>query len=270
MSLALEVLIQVVGWIYFFAWSISFYPQIYINQKAKSVRGFSIEFAAYNFTGFLAYSIYNLWAFCDPGVIPGMVLINDVVFAVHALVMTLITVAQAAVYERGGQKPGLFSYCFMAFCYGSSLIIIPIYLAGKLPTNHDFNGVLWLGYIKILITVIKYIPQAIMNYIRKSTKGWSILNIFLDFTGGCFSIIQILLIGANTGNWNVFAGGGSFNIAKFFLGFTSMVFDLIFMFQHYILYPPRKQIVVETDEYGESLIPMDHREINTTPKNTAF
>ena len=69
-----------------------------------------------------------------------------------------------------------------------------------------------------------------MNYVRKSTKGWSIMNIFLDFTGGCFSILQILLIGANTGNYNVFAGGGSFNIAKFFLGFTSMVFDLIFMF----------------------------------------
>ena len=118
----------------------------------------------------------------------------------------------------------------MAFCWGSSIIIIPIYCAGKLPTNHDFNGVLWLGYIKIIITVIKYIPQAIMNYVRKSTKGWSIMNIFLDFTGGCFSILQILLIGANTGNYNVFAGGGSFNIAKFFLGFTSMVFDLIFMF----------------------------------------
>ena len=69
-----------------------------------------------------------------------------------------------------------------------------------------------------------------MNYKRKSTVGWSIMNIFLDFTGGTFSIVQILLIGDNSGNWDVFAAGGSFNIAKFFLGFTSMVFDLLFMF----------------------------------------
>ena len=29
-----------------------------------------------------------------------------------------------------------------------------------------------------------------LNYKRKSTVGWSITNIMLDFTGGTFSILQ--------------------------------------------------------------------------------
>jgi hypothetical protein len=32
-----------------------------------------------------------------------------------------------------------------------------------------------------------------MNYRRKSTEGWSIGNIFLDFTGGLLSMLQMVL-----------------------------------------------------------------------------
>ncbi len=72
--------------------------------------------------------------------------------------MTLITVIQACIYESNGQKPTFYAIGLIIFCWVSALIIIPIYLAGKLPTNHDFNGVLWLGYIKLIITVVKYVP----------------------------------------------------------------------------------------------------------------
>lgn len=36
---------------------------------------------------------------------------------------------------------------------------------------------------QVLITLIKYIPQARLNYKRKSTEGWSVINIWLDLTG---------------------------------------------------------------------------------------
>jgi hypothetical protein len=39
------------------------------------------------------------------------------------------------------------------------------------------------SYIKLGITLVKYVPQAYMNYRRKSTMGWSIGNVLLDFTG---------------------------------------------------------------------------------------
>lgn len=49
------------------------------------------------------------------------------------------------------------------------------------------------SYIKLAITLIKYVPQAVMNYRRKSTVGWSIGNILLDFTGGMLSMLQMIL-----------------------------------------------------------------------------
>ena len=42
-------------------------------------------------------------------------------------------------------------------------------------------------------------PQAYMNYTRKSTEGWSIGNVLLDFTGGAFSLIQMFLLAYNNG-----------------------------------------------------------------------
>jgi len=41
--------------------------------------------------------------------------------------------------------------------------------------------------------------QALMNFRRKSTVGWSIGNILLDFTGGILSMMQMFLISYNTG-----------------------------------------------------------------------
>lgn len=40
-----------------------------------------------------------------------------------------------------------------------------------------------------------------MNYKRKSTIGWSIGNVLLDFTGGILSMLQMLLNAYNYGNW---------------------------------------------------------------------
>lgn len=48
-----------------------------------------------------------------------------------------------------------------------------------------------ISYVKLLVTIVKYVPQAHMNYRRKSTVGWSIGNVLLDFTGGFFSFMQV-------------------------------------------------------------------------------
>lgn len=39
-----------------------------------------------------------------------------------------------------------------------------------------------------------------MNYQRKSTVGWSIGNVLLDFTGGSLSILQMIILSYNNGN----------------------------------------------------------------------
>jgi len=47
------VVSRVVGWTYFCAWSVSFYPQVFYNWRRKSVEGLSLEFQVLNCQGSL-------------------------------------------------------------------------------------------------------------------------------------------------------------------------------------------------------------------------
>ena len=89
-----------------------------------------------------------------------------------------------------------------------------------------------MGYFKLAISFLKYLPQFYWNYKRKSTKGWSIMNIMLDFTGGFFSFLQMVLERIN--------GPLEINGVKLALSILCMVYDVLFMIQHYVLYrhPP--------------------------------
>lgn len=89
-----------------------------------------------------------------------------------------------------------------------------------------------VSYVKLVVTVVKYIPQAWLNYKRKSTSGWSIDQILLDFAGGVLSISQLLIDSSLQGDWSGLTG----NPVKFGLGNISIIFDIIFMTQHYVLY----------------------------------
>ncbi len=87
-SSVLNIFIQLVGWIYFFAWSISFYPQIILNFRRQSVVGLNFDFLALNLLGHSCYSVFNIYLYTSHevqqeyyarhpyGVLP--VLLNDV------------------------------------------------------------------------------------------------------------------------------------------------------------------------------------------------
>lgn len=61
-----------------------------------------------------------------------------------------------------------------------------------------FQFITFLSFVKMSVTLSKYFPQAIFNYKRKSTIGWSIGNIILDFLGGTMDIFQMILQALNT------------------------------------------------------------------------
>jgi cystinosin len=65
------------------------------------------------------------------------------------------------------------------------------------------------GYVKLVCTVIKYCPQVYVNYKRKSTEGWSINQILLDFTGGILSMVQLLIDSALQADWSGLTGVSS-------------------------------------------------------------
>ena len=98
--------------------------------------------------------------------------------------------------------------------------------------------------MKLIVTVVKYIPQARMNYIAKSTAGWSIVQILLDFAGGVMSIMQLVIDSSLQADWS----GLTANPVKFGLGNISIFFDVIFMIQHYILYHPSRKLREERDD----------------------
>ncbi|KAL8828474.1 MAG: hypothetical protein Q9191_002569 [Dirinaria sp. TL-2023a] len=94
-----------------------------------------------------------------------------------------------------------------------------------------------VGYCKLVITVVKYVPQAWTNYKSKSTEGWSIDQILLDLTGGILSILQLVIDSSLQKDWSGLTG----NPIKLGLGNISITFDILFTVQHYLLYRGRKQ-----------------------------
>lgn len=89
-----------------------------------------------------------------------------------------------------------------------------------------------MGYVKLVVTVVKYVPQAWANYRRQSTRGWSIDQILLDFVGGVLSIAQLVIDSSLQDDWSGIWG----NPVKLVLGIISIFFDAVFMVQHYWLY----------------------------------
>ncbi|CAI9591405.1 unnamed protein product [Staurois parvus] len=238
-SLAVEVLEQIIGWIYFLAWSVSFYPQVYENWKRKSVVGLSFDFLALNLTGFISYSVFNVGLFWIPyikeqflhiypnGVIP--VDANDVFFSLHAVLLTLITIIQCCIYERGEQRVSKVSIGLLVIAWLFAFSMLFVAVAGRVTW---LQFLFCFSYIKLAITLMKYFPQAYMNFRRKSTAGWSIGNVLLDFTGGSFSILQMFLQSYNNDEWKLIFGDPT----KFGLGLFSIIFDIVFITQHYCLY----------------------------------
>ncbi|XP_014479673.1 PREDICTED: cystinosin homolog isoform X2 [Dinoponera quadriceps] len=229
----------VVGWVYFLAWSISFYPQIYSNYKRKSVVGLNFDYLSLNLVGFLMYALFNCGLYWIPeieleyfnrypkGLNP--VQVNDIFFSLHALFATTVTVTQCFIYEIGNQRVSTTARIIHGIF--SSFILISLILSFvKIIQWLDF--LYYCSYVKLSITLIKYVPQAFYNYRRKSTVGWSIGNIFLDFTGGILSMLQMILNAYNYDDWESIFGDPT----KFGLGFFSVAFDIFFIIQHYVLY----------------------------------
>ncbi|CAE6504750.1 unnamed protein product [Rhizoctonia solani] len=172
---------QSLGWLYFIAWTVSFYPQVFLNVRRKSVEGLSIDFVSLNVVGFTSYTIYTTNFFFNEEVreeyrkrhngYDNSVQLNDVAFAIH-----------------------------------------------------------------LYVSIAKYIPQAFSNFNRKSTEGWSIANVLLDFTGGLLSLLQLLIDSFALDDWSSITG----NPVKFGLSMLSLSFGLLFISQHYILYATKR------------------------------
>jgi cystinosin len=235
---AASVLSTVCGWVYFASWSASFYPQLALNYKHRSVRGLSLDFVLLNTTGFTAYALYTailhfytpaVSAFTAQHAIPPQVPLNDVVFGAHGAALCAVALVQCVIFPRGAQtvQPAVGLLC------GASWLLMV--LGFGLAATHVLPWLVYLdacGLVKVVCSFFKYVPQVVFNWQRKSTTGFAAAGMALDFTGGIFSISQQALTSHVVGSWAPFTR----NAAKTSLAVETLVFDAVLLVQHFVLY----------------------------------
>ncbi|ROT40870.1 cystinosin [Sodiomyces alkalinus F11] len=271
----LEFFSGLVGWIYFLCWSASFYPQAILNYRRKSTSGTTVDFPLINCLGFLAYLVSNATFYYSPvireqyaarhhGLSP-TVAFNDISFAAHGLLLSIVTTSQYWPSLWGfrpspGNRPSRF-ILGIAFGCVVGVVAVSLVVAAAPPGNPQWSWcaldvVYAISYVKLVVTLVKYTPQVMTNYRNKSTRGWSIWQILLDFGGGVLSCAQQAIDSYLQHDWSGITG----NPVKFALGNASMVYDVIFMTQHYVLYPDPAGKSSERD----ALLPTveDHRRLD--------
>ncbi|KAJ3242568.1 hypothetical protein HDU81_000013 [Chytriomyces hyalinus] len=277
----ISTLSSALGWLYFTAWSVSFYPQLLVNHRHRHTRleGLSVDFLVLNLVGFICYSVYTCTLFWSSGAqdqfhkrfgsqapLPSDA---DVAFALHALTITTVTLVQSALILAGNSVASsvetdsgsrVISTSAFQLRNGLSLGTRQIYKRVS-PLVRIFTAsvsvllivstfclplldVLYItSVVKVAISLAKYIPQLLLNHARRSTVGWSIVNILLDLAGGILSFAQLLLDSIDAGDVTLVYA----NPAKLMLGLTSLGFDTLFIIQHFILYPPVVSVITNLE-----------------------
>ncbi|KAF2274976.1 L-cystine transporter-like protein [Westerdykella ornata] len=260
---------RILGWAYFFCWSASFYPQPISNWQHKSTIGLAIDFPTLNVLGFIAYTIstaafyysptiQSQYAYRHPESPLTTVRFNDVLFAAHGALLCVIIYSQffPSVWGFKVSKLQKTSKAVLGIFWGSIIGILAtvcmVRIAGR-QGGYDPSAWAWvdviyaLGYVKLLTVVVKYMPQAYLNFQRKSTQGWSIYPMLLDFAGGVASLLQLFIDSSLQGSWEGVTG----NPVKFGLGNVTLFFDVVFFYQHYVLYRDEER---EEEMLRESLL----------------
>ncbi|EPS40482.1 hypothetical protein H072_5662 [Dactylellina haptotyla CBS 200.50] len=260
----------IVGWTYFTLWTLSFYPQLLQNHARRSTLGVATSYFPLNILGFLCYTLYTSLLLYSPTIrseyaerYPNAphptVRFNDLAFALHAFVLASITYSQFFPsiwgYEAGRRRERTkpFVWGVIIGIIATIGIITSAAIANEskhTPERQHEDGDFWsldrINYLditsafslsKLLVTLIKYLPQIYTNYINKSTEGFSIYQILMDFFGGLLSLVQLGIDATLEGSWEGVTG----NIVKTGLGLISMGLNVVFITQHYFIYPGKDQ-----------------------------
>ncbi|KAI6245919.1 Cystinosin [Erysiphe necator] len=255
MPVLLLYLSQLLGWTYTILWSLSFYPQPILNFQRLSTAGTTIDFSLLNILGYISYLIYNTtfyyseqvrseYALQNDGLMP-TVQLNDIAYAAHALILSVITYSQFRLsswwgFEDSKRTLGArhskvawitFAACLMSVTAVAVLVLVR-HITDALHRWEVIDIIYTISYVKLATTLFKYIPQVRINYLNSSTKGFSVVQILFDLAGGIASILQLMIDSFYEGDWSGVTG----NPAKLLLGNITIFFDIIFLIQHYFLY----------------------------------
>ncbi|GMK59559.1 hypothetical protein CspeluHIS016_0801650 [Cutaneotrichosporon spelunceum] len=276
MASAWDLISSACGVIYFTAWSASFYPQIILNHKRRSALGLAPDFVVVNPIGFLCLTIWSFGAYFSPtarrqyaerhdGHTP-QVSKSDLAFSAHALLLSTLTLIQSAwlfyrahrarrnieeespLVRRKHKAPVTPHRLTRVALVAMAIATLWVGTSTLLGQTELLDLLYFASSLKIIITTIKYTPQLILNYKLKSVRGFAITTILADLTGGIFSLAQLVISsvfidGQVAGIWA--------NPGKLGLALLTIVFDIAFIVQHYVLYPNRGD--ENEDEYADDV-----------------
>lgn len=237
---------SVFGWLYFVCWAAAPYPQVWLNHSRKSTVGYSLDFAVLSILGFACYAAFNCAFYFSESVQQAYmrrhdgrrnaVEFNDVVFAVHATVIHGVAITQCLMYPQA-KRVG--SRLTDASTVLTVLSVAAFALGVAVTGNRDeglftvLNLMYYLSYVKLVSTLVKNVPQVALNFQRRSTAGFTIWAVLLDVPGSVFSLAQLALDSWATQDWNAMLG----DPVKLWLAVMSLVIDVIYCVQHYVLFP---------------------------------
>ena len=89
------------------------------------------------------------------------------------------------------------------------------------------------GYVKTFLGLVKYGPQLVLNFRRKSTEGFAVGTMVFDLIGGAMALTQMLFIALNNDDLSGIYG----NPGKFGTAVVTVAFESCFLLQRYFIYP---------------------------------
>lgn len=248
--------------------SISVYPPLILNYKLKSSDGLSVDFLYLNNIGYIALVtsmsllLYNEQVrqlyFRYHNYYPLLTNI-DLIYSSHGLLMNIVTISQLYFWGFAKRSTHIRKTTKLIITGVMKTMIILSYLCVGTGVDKPYiipftllDLAIILSYVKIFMSIIKYIPQLSHNYKRKSVVGFSILTIFLDLTGGILSILQLFI------DSYIMTGSLKFDIlinnsGKLGLSFVTLFFDGCFIYQ-WLIYEKNcyKSLKLPLDIYTKS------------------
>lgn len=234
---SLRVLKDALGVFYVLAWSSTFYPQVLLNWRRRTTVGLSHDFIGMSWVGFFAYAVFSCGGFSSSIVraayegkrgAPPPIEAADVAFALHAFVLATILLLQIIVY-----RPGLRIRRDVAAGCMATAAFVALACVGAGVRQLSWVSVLeFCGAVKVVTSIFKHIPQAFSNFRRKSTAGFSVTMVIMDVLGSLGSFGQQFVRCVIDRSWQPFTG----NLSKLLLAMESFLFDLFFLYQHFVLY----------------------------------
>ena len=149
--------------------------------ESGSISGLSTDYTVITTLNCVCYALYNSFFFWDkriqqeyqderPGT-PLTVDSNDVAFSIHALFVSLALTFQVAYYNGFRTSPLSRATIVIAI---SLVLFSGIYIFCILLHIEGFQWINFLhgmAILKIVLASTGYIPQLVLNYQRKSTRG---------------------------------------------------------------------------------------------------